>query len=56
MFKIISKWIEKVKIKKTPQKSQIEYVTLTPDDKIANVKLRITLELLVTLLLQEKAL
>ena len=36
MFKFISKWIEKVKIKKTPQKSQIEYVTLTPDDKIAN--------------------
>lgn len=36
MFKFISKWIEKVKVKKTPQKSQIEYVTLTPDDKIAN--------------------
>ena len=36
MFKFISKWIEKVKIKKTPQKTQIEYVTLTPDDKISN--------------------
>ncbi len=36
MFKFISKWIEKGKVKKTPQKSKIEYVTLTPDDKIAN--------------------
>ena len=36
MFKFISKWIEKGKVKKTPQKSKVEYVTLTPDDKIAN--------------------
>lgn len=36
MYKFISKWIEKVKIKKIPQKSEIEYVTLTPDDKIEN--------------------
>ena len=36
MFKFISKWIGKVKIKKISQKSQIEYVTLTPDDKISN--------------------
>ena len=36
MFKFISKWIEKVKIKKIPQKLEIEYVTLTPNDKIAN--------------------
>lgn len=33
MFKDI---IEKVKKKKNPQESEIEYVTLTPDDKIAN--------------------
>lgn len=36
MFKFILKWIEKVKIKRTTQKSEIEYVTLTPDDKISN--------------------
>ena len=36
MFIFISKWIEKGKVKKTPPKSKIEYVTLTPDDKIAN--------------------
>ncbi len=36
MLKFISKWIERMKIKKNPQKSEIEYVTLTPDDKITN--------------------
>ncbi len=36
MFKFVSEWNKKRKIKKNPQKSKIEYVTLTPNDEIEN--------------------
>lgn len=36
MFNFISKWCNKAKDKTSENQSQIEYVTLTPDDEIAN--------------------
>lgn len=36
MFNFISKWCNKTKDKTSENQSQIEYVTLTPDDEIAN--------------------